>query len=72
MDNLQSDKTKKDLTCDADGKCHCKCDVCGDKCDGCCEGHKGYPKCEGDLKKKFLIIILIEFEDRCQNGPVCS
>ena len=55
VDFFQHDKTKKDLTCDADGKCHCKCDVCGDKCDECCEGHKSYPQCEGDFRNIILI-----------------
>merc|ERR1712226_1197493 len=60
VDNLQSDKTKKDLTCDADGKCHCKCNVCGDKCEGCnckmegskssiCDKSTGQCDCKTDL-----------------------
>ena len=36
----------EDLTCDADtGKCHCKCDVEGDKCDTCTAGHHSFPDC---------------------------
>ena len=36
------------MTCDAiTGKCHCKCDVEGDKCDTCTDGHKGFPDCHG-------------------------
>ena len=44
-----------DLTCDAEsGKCHCRCDVDGDKCDACVAGHHTFPDCHGkfDLKKK--------------------
>ena len=37
-----------DFTCDAvTGKCHCKCDVEGDKCDTCTSHHKGFPDCHG-------------------------
>merc|ERR1711881_316669 len=36
----------EDLACDAEtGKCHCKCDVEGDKCDSCTEGHALFPDC---------------------------
>ena len=34
----------EDNTCDAQGKCKCKCDVCGDKCDECCIGFYGLTK----------------------------
>ena len=38
----------EDLTCDAiTGKCHCKCDIEGDKCDTCTNGHKSFPDCHG-------------------------
>ena len=41
-----------DLTCDAEsGKCHCRCDVDGDKCDACVAGHHTFPDCHG----KYLI-----------------
>lgn len=49
------------MTCDAiTGKCHCKCDVEGDKCDTCTDGHKGFPDCHGQwfsniFVKKFKI-----------------
>ena len=41
---------KNDFTCDREGKCNCRCDVRGDKCDECEIGHHGFPKCTG----KFL------------------
>ena len=39
-----------DQTCDKNGKCNCKCDVTGDKCDICEVGHQGFPDCHGNLK----------------------
>ena len=43
-----NEQGSEDLTCDAvTGKCHCKCDVEGDKCDGCTDGHKLFPDCHG-------------------------
>ena len=43
-----NEEGSEDLTCDAvTGKCHCKCDVEGDKCDGCTDGHKLFPDCHG-------------------------
>ena len=39
---------KDDLTCgDKDGKCNCKCNVRGNKCNECEVGHYGFPKCTG-------------------------
>ena len=36
------------MTCDAEsGKCHCRCDVDGDKCDACVAGHHTFPDCHG-------------------------
>ena len=34
-----------DLTCNKEGKCNCKCDVSGDKCNECKPGHHGFPDC---------------------------
>ena len=47
--NLQGTE-KGDPTCTNDaGKCNCKCDVSGDKCDTCELGHEGFPDCHGKL-----------------------
>ena len=47
--NLQGTE-KGDPTCTNDaGKCNCKCDVSGDKCDTCELGHQGFPDCHGKL-----------------------
>ena len=49
-----NDSEDLDLTCDAEsGKCHCRCDVDGDKCDACVAGHHTFPDCHGkfDFKK---------------------
>ena len=41
---------KGDPTCNnKDGKCNCKCDVSGDKCDTCELGHQGFPDCHGNF-----------------------
>lgn len=39
-----------DPTCDNDGKCNCKCDVAGNKCDVCEVGHQGFPDCHGKMR----------------------
>ena len=45
------------LTCDAEsGKCHCKCDVEGDKCDACTSGHHGFPECHGNTFTFFNLL----------------
>ena len=38
---------KGDETCDKNGKCNCRCDVIGDKCNECEIGHHGFPNCTG-------------------------
>ena len=39
-----------DDTCDAEtGKCHCKCNVEGDKCDTCTAGYHTFPDCHGTI-----------------------
>ena len=40
------------MTCDKDGKCNCKCDVIGDKCNECEFGHHGFPNCTGKYSLK--------------------
>ena len=35
-----------DENCDINGKCSCKPNVCGDKCDKCCPGYNNYPDCD--------------------------
>ena len=35
-----------DNTCDDDGKCTCKEQVDGDKCDKCLQGHYNFPMCK--------------------------
>ena len=48
--NLQGTE-KGDPTCNNDdGKCNCKCDVDGDKCDTCELGHQGFPDCHGKFQ----------------------
>ena len=37
----------KDITCDNDGKCNCRCNIKGDKCDGCNAEFWSYPHCHG-------------------------
>ena len=59
----------QDSTCTDDGKCSCKPNFTGDKCDMCAEGFFNFQKCEGKntngswtfplLKACFFIIILI-------------
>ena len=44
---------KGDMTCDQDGKCHCGCDIRGDKCNECEFGHHGFPNCTGKLTQTF-------------------
>ena len=41
------------MTCDQDGKCHCGCDIRGDKCNECEFGHHGFPNCTGKLTQTF-------------------
>ena len=58
---------KNDLTCgDKDGKCHCKCDVRGDKCNECEIGHHGFPKCTGKFAQTpiFQRYLMIAFACR--------
>ena len=43
----------EDLDCDAQGKCNCKCNVCGDKCDECCIGYYGLAV-QDDPKETFM------------------
>jgi hypothetical protein len=36
-----------DMNCDKDGKCNCKCNVYGDKCNECNAEYFGFPVCHG-------------------------
>ena len=40
----------EDETCDDQGRCNCRCNVKGDKCDECNTEYWGFPACYG----KFL------------------
>ena len=42
-------------TCDANGKCNCKANIVGNKCDTCSVGYWNFPACEG---KNYLYIVL--------------
>lgn len=32
--------------CDDEGTCSCKKNVCGSKCNKCCNGYDNFPKCD--------------------------
>ena len=53
----------EDLECDARGKCNCKCDVCGDKCDECCIGYYGLAFQDPDNPKE-------TFLDHCHGNSI--
>ena len=43
-----NDDGSRDITCDDNtGKCTCKTNVIGDKCDFCTPGNTGFPACHG-------------------------
>ena len=45
---LCNDDGSRDITCDDDtGKCACKTNVIGDKCEFCTPGNTGFPACHG-------------------------
>lgn len=37
------------MSCENDGKCRCRLNFQGDKCDACVEGFYNFPICEGAL-----------------------
>ena len=36
-----------DISCDKNGKCNCKCNIYGDKCNECNAEYFGFPTCHG-------------------------
>ena len=42
------------MNCDDRGRCNCKCDVVGDKCNACEVGHQGFPDCHEIASLRFL------------------
>ena len=48
-----NEEGSRDVTCDDDtGKCTCKANVIGDKCDFCSPGNFGFPACQGTIPFK--------------------
>ena len=41
----------KNISCDDNGKCKCRCNIKGDKCDVCNAEFWGYPHCHGNNNK---------------------
>ena len=37
------------ISCDKDGKCKCKTNINGDKCDECGDGLTGFPDCQSKV-----------------------
>ena len=35
-----------DISCNEDGKCSCKPNINGEKCDACKDGHSDFPNCQ--------------------------
>ena len=44
----------KSQQCDENGKCNCKCNVIGDKCDDCSAEFWNFPTCEGKSIRHFF------------------
>ena len=40
-----------DVSCDDNGKCNCKVNFAGDKCNECADGYFDYPTCQGNPLK---------------------